>query len=282
MRGSPGSLSSTASGSRLIVRKSGAGRGLHPQTLDWLDALGDPRPDPVFVHATNYWNWEMDILGILSNYKMVNLFVGNNKAQAMVCNIATMGNRTLTEANGTGLTYGATFGFEADGQTIFRTGVIPENVGVVGGMSTWMQIEVTGTLWHDAAGARPLTDNETYLINLHPSGPDWAGFWGDNNAFQVFEALAPGLYTVRRSSNTNLKGFKDGVEKGSSTTLTTPNTPLGDLAIFGRNRQGLTSAQLPSPNKIGGFAIEDGMIPDAKRLEEAAVWANTMSILGRE
>ena len=95
------------------------------------------------------------------------------------------------------------------------------------------------------------------------------------------ETLTAGLYTVRRNSSTNLKGYKDGVERVLLTAATTPQNAEGYLAIFGRNRQGLFDQQLKPGNKMGGFSIEDGLIADGQRADEYAVWAATMAIMGR-
>jgi len=253
---------------------------LHAQTVDWIAALG-ATPGQVYIDATDYFNVQMDALGILSNYIMVNLFAGDDEAQAMVCNIAVIGDRTLTEVNYTNLTYDATSGMLADGATLLKTGVRPENVGITGGFSVWMTVAPTGAGFKDSVGGQNLTNVEMYRMAFYPDGPNWYAYWGDNNYFIVSETLTAGLYTVRRNSNTNLKGFKDGVEKVLLTTSTTPQNAEGYLAIFGRNRQGLFDNQLLTGNKMGGFSIEDGLIPDGKRADEAAVWTETMAIMGR-
>jgi len=258
-----------------------AKESLHAQTLEWLAALG-ATPAQVYIDATDYFNKQMDALGILSHYKMVNLFAGDDKAQAKISNIAVLGSRPLSEVNGSGLTYGASFGFQADGTTTFTVGFKPEDIGTEGGASVWMTDDVSGTIWKDNIGARNTPSTETYIMNLYVDGSDWYGYWGDNTfASALDETLTAGLYTVRRASSTDLKIFKSGIEKGSNTTSTTPGNSYSDFGIFGRHHQGLWTARLPSPNRIGGFAIDDGLIADGKRAAEFDVWAETMAMLGR-
>ncbi len=277
-----GGFSGRITGPRQIIRRAGSARSAnHAQTDDWLAALG-ATPAQVYIDATNHFNTEMEALGILSNYKMVNLYAGDNKAQAMVCNIATIGSRTLTEVNLLDpLTYGALYGFQASGSAYFTTGFKPEDLGPTGGFSVWMQEDITVSAFRDPIGARPLTDDQTYIINLHDPTPAWYGYWGQNNFFTVSEALTKGLYTVRRSSGTNLKGFKNGVEKAYLTTATTPGNSLSDLAVFARNRQGFSAARMLTPNKMGGFCVEDGLIADGDRADESRIWDETMAIMGR-
>jgi len=221
-------------------------------------------------------------LGIWGRFLRVNLFCGDQLAACLTPLVSGPGFATDTNVNFIAGDYVENLGLHGDGVSAYlNTGVIVPNVsGRARGGLTWDSLTnliATSDVFIGAQSTVPAGDTQFSKTNV--GSMQQSVFGGGSSASVGFQLT--GLWRATRKSDTNNQMSKDGVLVASSAGLNTGANAAVALYVFAKNLDGVADNYVDAVCRCGGYAIDDGTIPDEHEAAFSTAWTVFRTALGR-
>lgn len=213
-------------------------------------------------------------LGILGRLLRLNLFCGDNLAACLTPQIIGDGFTVEQNINFVAGNYTEAGGLAGTGLTHLRTGFTFTKANAIGGVFYRLMVGGGNNRWIYGAA-----DTGTAVGCERPVGSSQQRFRCGDSTIQLDNTSSVGYYGMRRASATDFKVFKGGSEVAASVTLNAIEFPAFPVAFFNLNNGGAYQSAIVCT--IGGYAFDDGTIPDADQLAWRNAWVALGTAIGR-
>jgi hypothetical protein len=214
-------------------------------------------------------------LGILPRLRRLNLFCGDNLGACLTPQIVGGGHAVETNINFVSGNYTEPSGLQGYGAQYLKTGFTFTKADAIGGV-TWKAMGGSANnrvLWgaYNASSSITCSRPGSSLMQRYAIGAP---------AIIIDSINASGIWSARRAASTDFKVFVHGVQAGSDATASAVQFPPFDVWIYVANANGGASGAA-IPYLIGGYAFDDGTIPDAAQPAWRAAWNVFATAIGR-
>ena len=238
------------------------------------------------IHALNYWCWENDKNGLLSNYIAYYPFVGGGTGSTQsIINFKQnliSSNYTLTPSTGVTASMCTSKGFQGNGTNSYWSTNITGSTNLNNNnthLSFYSQTQSTGAV--KDMGYQNSTGSTAFYLSIFSGATEVAMYNQSGDYLSIPQSSSTGLFSGDRTGSTYVAMYRNGQILSANTSSVVGSLTTGVIYLGAVDIYDTLSVNYYSNRMYGMFSVGLGFTAT----QEALRWQieqNTQKILGRQ